>query len=753
MAISSRLALWEQKESLAAPPLLLSVIPGGFIKQLVRETEKEAKAAKLRKETKASAKEEVSSAGSPTALGPCPHLSPAQSSSSGMGGPSQGSLLRPSAVPGAVLGGGVLQQAGGPGTGVGSFAPSWLDPAPLFAWQPTGEDGEAPAGDTPTAGGEVPSERQPLPNGLHTEGQGGQGSTAPPDKVLPPGRAAPGAIPSKAPSPTPSPAAAAPKAAETPRPEAPKAAKPSCPEKSPKDPWPGGGPLAPTAAPRKGPQHCSKVPSKEGDVPKGTGPQSTKKEKGAPPSHEQPLAKARAKREPGPAGKGPEKMKKDVGGGKKEPREIKKPGKTANKSEGLEGELRGIQEKSEDVVKEVGKAKEELGERKEAPGESKETGGSTDKDQVTCPQTCRALGAGGRCPRGQPGGQRRPRGAGWGVAVCGASAVCPARFFRQFLLDSPLSSPQAPRDVWYEAEKVWLVQRDGFTLATQLKPDVGTPELPSGRVRVRREADGSVTEVDEDSVQRTNPPSLDYADDLSALISLNECSALHTLQQRYQARLPCTYAGPGLVWRRAPGAAVPAGGTAFKGKRDSTSPHVCSVAQRAYRTLLLRRQDQAIVALGRSGAGRTTCCRSALEYLVGTAGSVDGSVSVEKIQAMFTVLGAFGSVTTSHSSSSTRFSMVLSLDFSATGRITAAHLQTMLLERNRVTQQPHGESSFNVFPLMLAGLDAAHRTMLHLHQVAESNSFGIKPFSKVGRNAGDGATVLGTWRKGANIGV
>lgn len=42
---------------------------------------------------------------------------------------------------------------------------------------------------------------------------------------------------------------------------------------------------------------------------------------------------------------------------------------------------------------------------------------------------------------------------------------------------------------------------------------------------------------------------------------------------------------------------------------------------------------------------------------------------------MFTVLEAFGSVTTSHSSSSTRFSMVLSLDFSATGQITAAHLQ------------------------------------------------------------------------------
>ncbi|NXY07659.1 MY18B protein, partial [Pteruthius melanotis] len=289
---------------------------------------------------------------------------------------------------------------------------------------------------------------------------------------------------------------------------------------------------------------------------------------------------------------------------------------------------------------------------------------------------------------------------------------------------------QAPRDVWYEAEKVWLLQQDGFTLATQLKPDVGTPELPAGRVRVRRDEDGTVTEVDEESVQRTNPPSLDQAEDLAALISLNECSVMNTLRQRFRARLPCTYAGPSLV-AIATGPS-PAGSAAKvpRGKRDNLPPHICSLAHRAYRNLLMQRQDQAIVPLGHSGAGRTRCCQSALEYLVGTAGSLDGRVSVEKIQAMFTVLGAFGSVSTSHSSSSTRFSMVLSLDFSATGQVTAAHLQTLLLERARVAQQPDGESSFHVFPLLLAGLDVAERTMLHLHQVAESNSFGIKPFTK-----------------------
>ena len=56
-------------------------------------------------------------------------------------------------------------------------------------------------------------------------------------------------------------------------------------------------------------------------------------------------------------------------------------------------------------------------------------------------------------------------------------------------------------------------------------------------------------------------------------------------------------------------------------------------------------------------------------------GAAGVGFAVEKIQAMFTVLGAFGSVGTGHGSSSTRFSMVLSLDFGAAGRITAAHLQ------------------------------------------------------------------------------
>nr|XP_005999509.2 PREDICTED: unconventional myosin-XVIIIb isoform X1 [Latimeria chalumnae] len=54
----------------------------------------------------------------------------------------------------------------------------------------------------------------------------------------------------------------------------------------------------------------------------------------------------------------------------------------------------------------------------------------------------------------------------------------------------------------------------------------------------------------------------------------------------------------------------------------------------------------------------------------------------------------------------------------------------MLLERMRVAQRPEEEGTFNVFYQMFAGMDSTLRTELRLHQMAESNSFGIVPLMK-----------------------
>ncbi|XP_026640331.1 unconventional myosin-XVIIIb [Microtus ochrogaster] len=286
-------------------------------------------------------------------------------------------------------------------------------------------------------------------------------------------------------------------------------------------------------------------------------------------------------------------------------------------------------------------------------------------------------------------------------------------------------SDQASGDSWYEAQKVWLVQKEGFTLATVLKPDEGTADLPAGRVRLCIDADKTVTEVDEEQVHRANPSELDQAEDLASLVSVNESSVLNTLLQRYRAQLPHTHSGPDLIAMQPQMTTVLPAGKVPRGRQDGLPAHVTSLAQRAYWALLSQRRDQSIVALGRSGAGKTTCCEQVLEHLVGMAGSVDGRVSVEKLQAAFTVLRAFGSVSTGHSRRATRFAMVMSLDFSATGRITAAQLQTMLLESRHVAWQPQGEGNFEVFSQLLAGLDMDLRTELNLHQMAESSAFGM----------------------------
>ncbi|ROL54073.1 Unconventional myosin-XVIIIb [Anabarilius grahami] len=292
--------------------------------------------------------------------------------------------------------------------------------------------------------------------------------------------------------------------------------------------------------------------------------------------------------------------------------------------------------------------------------------------------------------------------------------------------------PKVPvRDVWYEAGKVWYAHKDGYTLATQLKPDEGTPELPDGRVRVRLASDGSVHDVTQYEIEKLNPPELDLCEDMSDLVSLNESSALHTLTSRAKGYLPLTHAGPNLLalW---PPLSSPAKGLRSRRWESWEAPGpLQALVRRVYVSMVGQRRDQTLVTLGRSGTGKTTSCQSFSQELLKQAGTAGGSLTLERLQAVFTVLRSFGCVSSSHSEASTRFAMVLSLDFNHAGLAAAAHLQTMLLEKWRVCRRPEGESNFLVFSQMLAGLSSDMRTELQLHQLKEHNSFGITCPTKV----------------------
>ncbi|XP_058267205.1 unconventional myosin-XVIIIa isoform X2 [Hemibagrus wyckioides] len=290
----------------------------------------------------------------------------------------------------------------------------------------------------------------------------------------------------------------------------------------------------------------------------------------------------------------------------------------------------------------------------------------------------------------------------------------------------------AAERAWFGTEKVWLVHKDGFSLATQLKSEEGS--LPEGKVKIRLEHDGTFLEVDEDDVEKANPPSLDRVEDLSSLLYLNESSVMHTLRQRYGGNLIHTYAGSNIVVINpvsAPSMYSEKVMHMFKGcRKEDTAPHIYGVAQAAYRKLLTTRQDQSIILLGKTGSGKTTNCQHLVQYLVTIAGSNSKVYSAEKWQAVYTILEAFGNCGTSMNGNASRFSHIVSLDFDQAGQVASASVQTMLLEKSRVLRHPDGESTFNVFYYMMAGADGSLKTELHFNHFAENSAFGILPHSK-----------------------
>nr|XP_019611149.1 PREDICTED: unconventional myosin-XVIIIb isoform X2 [Rhinolophus sinicus] len=761
MAISSRLALWEQKireedksPPPSSPPPLFSVIPGGFIRQLVRETEKESKEARRRKQAVLASPEQET----PEISTNQPN-SDTQSGSQKISQGNQASSPQNSNIP-------VKESEGGNPTSpvvmttINGEKPQESSPSGAPAKKPLPFKRGVRRGDVLLMVAKLDSDSAKLEPRTQAHDAPTCKTSAP---ATDPGGETKGETPLTPRGPQASPEDAAPKAEKT---QTGGVRDPGTEllTKGKKDQGTAekGGGVPQTKGPKEGEPQGKEGPGEKGrpgTVEKGGGDPPTKVAKGN-------LSKG-AGGEAKLAG-APIQVKKWGGSiGRRNrwdcpPRKKDKESTLLNKAEKTdEPQLKA--EKMDKELGKVGKVGEAPRVMEKAGGpqrESGEAGEARNKTEKGCEAPkevdARRETSGVAGQEGQPDSRgqeaetpsaRVDDGAAKasGTELEGPRPPAPENHAEQPQAQENQEGPalqeggkgqqsrhsdQAPEDRWYEAEKVWLVQKDGFTLATVLKPDEGTADLPAGRVRLCIDADKTITEVDEEHIHRANPPALDQAEDLASLVSVNESSILNTLLHRFRAQRPHTCTGPDLIVLQPRGPPAPSAGKVPRGRQDGLPAHIGSLVQRAYWALLSQRRDQSIVALGRSGAGKTTCCEQALEHLVEMAGSVDGSVSVEKIRATFTILRAFGSVSTGHSHSATLFTMGMSLDFNATGRVTAAQLQTMLLEKSRVARQPEGEGNFEVFSQMLAGLDLDLRTELHLHQMAEHNSFGMGTWPK-----------------------
>lgn len=224
-------------------------------------------------------------------------------------------------------------------------------------------------------------------------------------------------------------------------------------------------------------------------------------------------------------------------------------------------------------------------------------------------------------------------------------------------------------------EKIWLIHRGGFAASVKCSKKISDLH----KVCVQLLHNGEQMVVEEDDLEQANPSSLDLVEDICQLKHLNEASVLHCLRQRYANNLIHTRAGPSLIVVN-PMAPLSLYSekvvSMFRGcKSEDMPPHIYSTSQSAYRSMLETRRDQSLIFLGRSGSGKTTTFKHALYYLVLAAGSTNKILTVEKLNAINTIMEAFGNTRTCMNNNATRFTQLFSLDFDHTGMIASASIQ------------------------------------------------------------------------------
>ena len=195
---------------------------------------------------------------------------------------------------------------------------------------------------------------------------------------------------------------------------------------------------------------------------------------------------------------------------------------------------------------------------------------------------------------------------------------------------------------------------------------------------------------------------------------LSEATVIHNLHERYKLFLIYTYSGLFCVtvnpykWLPVYDAHVVG---CYKGKRrDEMPPHVFSVSDNAYNSMIMNRQNQSMLITGESGAGKTVNTKRVIQYFavvaaIGDAGHAGegkeahpkGGTLEDQIVAANPAMEAFGNAKTTRNDNSSRFGKFIRIHFGVTGKLASGDIDTYLLEKSRVISQMKAERDFHIF--------------------------------------------------------
>ncbi|OWK53056.1 Myosin-3 [Lonchura striata] len=196
----------------------------------------------------------------------------------------------------------------------------------------------------------------------------------------------------------------------------------------------------------------------------------------------------------------------------------------------------------------------------------------------------------------------------------------------------------------------------------------------SGKVTVKTEGGETLT-VKDDQIFSMNPPKYDKIEDMAMMTHLHEPAVLYNLKERYAAWMIYTYSGLFCVtvnpykWLPVYNPEVV---LAYRGKkRQEAPPHIFSISDNAYQSMLTDRENQSILI---------------------TYGTLE-----DQIISANPLLEAFGNAKTVRNDNSSRFGKFIRIHFGATGKLASADIETYLLEKSRVTFQLKAERSYHIF--------------------------------------------------------
>ncbi|XP_075296828.1 myosin-1B [Opisthocomus hoazin] len=234
----------------------------------------------------------------------------------------------------------------------------------------------------------------------------------------------------------------------------------------------------------------------------------------------------------------------------------------------------------------------------------------------------------------------------------------------------------------------------------------------AGKVTVKTEGGETLT-VKDDQIFSMNPPKYDKIEDMAMMTHLHEPAVLYNLKERYAAWMIYTYSGLFCItvnpykWLPVYNAEVV---LAYRGKkRQEAPPHIFSISDNAYQSMLTDRENQSILITGESGAGKTVNTKRVIQYFATIAasgerkkeeqqpaGKMQGTLEDQIISAN-PLLEAFGNAKTVRNDNSSRFGKFIRIHFGATGKLASADIETYLLEKSRVTFQLKAERSYHIF--------------------------------------------------------